>query len=352
MKLKTPMCIPLAITLILLSLIYEMYLPAKLLDLEGNIQNFILETKKIEIPGHPDAFNPCIMRWQESLLMSFRIRDPENGSTNQFGLVWLDDNFNPSSPVQRIIPLNTFSTTPSKAQDPRMIHINDRIYVIYSDLIDGIQDKIRRVFVAELQFDGLSFSLNNIECFLDFDGDIQNPQEKNWVPFDYNKNLFLAYSINPHRIFKARLGSNSCDLIANSSGKIRWDWGILRGGTPALKVDDKYLAFFHSCKDMVTTQSRGKRIVHYFMGAYTFATDPPFNIKQISPKPIIGKNFYNGPEHQTWKPLRVVFPCGFVFDNHYIWVSYGRQDHEMWVVKLDKKGLLDSLVYVSDDLSQ
>ena len=31
-------------------------------------------------------------------------------------------------------------------------------------------------------------------------------------------------------------------------------------------------------------------------------------------------------------------------DDQFIWISYGRQDKEIYLVKLDKKGLLDSLV--------
>lgn len=82
------------------------------------------------------------------------------------------------------------------------------------------------------------------------------------------------------------------------------------------------------------------------MGAYTFKAEPPFDITGISPEPIIGKDFYHGPEYKTWKPLLVVFPGGFVYDNDNIWVCYGKQDHEIWIVKLDRKGLFNSLTPV------
>jgi predicted GH43/DUF377 family glycosyl hydrolase len=77
---------------------------------------------------------------------------------------------------------------------------------------------------------------------------------------------------------------------------------------------------------MATVQSKGKSVQHYFMGAYTFDRQPPFAITAISPSPIVGKNFYRGPEYKTVKPLRVVFPCGFVFDDRYIWVVYGKNE--------------------------
>ena len=121
---------------------------------------------------------------------------------------------------------------------------------------------------------------------------------------------------------------------------------MLRGGTPGLLIDKEYLAFFHCSKGMATQQSEGKMMTHYFMGAYTYSASPPFALTRVSPKPIIGKNFYNGPMHNTWKPLRVVFPCGFVFDQKHIWIVYGRQDHETWVVKLDRNAFFKSLVPV------
>jgi len=84
---------------------------------------------------------------------------------------------------------------------------------------------------------------------------------------------------------------------------------------------------------------------HYFMGAYTFSNSPPFNITQISPEPIWAKNFYSGLNYERyWGSVRVVFPCGFFTDEKFIWITYGRQDHELWIVKLDKQGLLKSLI--------
>ena len=79
------------------------------------------------------------------------------------------------------------------------------------------------------------------------------------------------------------------------------------------------------------------------MGAYTFTARPPFAITHISAHPIVAKTFYHVPEYPTWKPLRVVFPMGCIADENYFWVTYGRQDFEIWVAKIDKKGLYASL---------
>jgi predicted GH43/DUF377 family glycosyl hydrolase len=141
-------------------------------------------------------------------------------------------------------------------------------------------------------------------------------------------------------------GTNSCETLATTKGNTSWDWGVIRGGTPALKIDGHYLAFFHSSKLIKTVQSEGKNITHYVMGAYLFDEEPPFAITHISPEPIIGKDFYNGPAYKTWKPLRCVFPCGYVHDSRHIWVVYGRQDFEIWVAKIEKDSLFESLIPV------
>lgn len=42
-----------------------------LVNLEDNAQDFVLETKRIEIPGYPNAFNPSIVRWRGGGITEF-----------------------------------------------------------------------------------------------------------------------------------------------------------------------------------------------------------------------------------------------------------------------------------------
>lgn len=97
---------------------------------------------------------------------------------------------------------------------------------------------------------------------------------------------------------------------------------------------------------MASHQSSGISMDHYFMGAYLFSKNPPFGLSHISPRPIIAKGFYSGPTYEPYwsKKVRVVFPGGFIANEDFVWIVYGRQDHECRVVKLDKKKLLESLV--------
>jgi predicted GH43/DUF377 family glycosyl hydrolase len=319
-------------------------------DLEEDCQDFVLETRKIEIPGYPHGFNPSIIRFRGHNLMIFRTgayQDAESSTfllqmlpssrarrTDEMALVFLDNDFRPISEPTIVNIQHHHGLRAFHQQDPRLVEVGGHLYIVYSNMLENSETPLRRVFVTEVFYDGLSFSYGEPEYLCHFD----NPHrvEKNWPP-----------SLVPHNIVRPLLGSGVVPSVACTESHLLWDYGELRGGTPALLENGEYLAIFHSSKKLASRQSEGKKMVHYFMGAYTFAAKPPFELKKISPRPIVGKNFYNGPAHNTWKPLRVVFPAGIIIDEKYIWVSYGRQDHEMWVVKCDKKGLLRSLIPIN-----
>ncbi len=313
-------------------------------DLQTWVQDFILETKQIEIPGYPDAFNPSIIRWNGSLLMSFRAYNPQTGATNPFALVWLDENFEPISTPQ-VFELPSYNPIlPSKQQDPRLIAVGNRLLAVYNNIsADVTQMEMRRMFVVEFFYDGAQFTAGEPECLAEYEWKKEWRYEKNWVPFEYEGELLLSYDINPHRVVRPIFGTNACETVASTETEFQWDFGYLKGGTQALRDGDLYLSFFHSWINMPSVQSNGKNICHYLMGAYTFQAEPPFALTAVSPMPIVAKDFYEPPYHKTWKPMRCVFPAGILIDNDFIWISYGRQDHEIWIAKLDKKALIESL---------
>ena len=312
-------------------------------DLEEMVQDFVLETKRISIPDFPDAFNPSIIRWQDRFLMCFRTYQPKTRSTNEIAFIYLNHQFELLGKPKFLKFLQPDPCCGMKKQDPRLVAVDGQLHVVYNNSISG---EVRRMLVGRIEAEGDDFVVRSSQCFMQFDGEREVRSEKNWVPFDYKNRLYFAYSIIPHKILLPQIDLGVCTTISSTLSHLKWNWGVLRGGTPALLDGDDYLAFFHSAKTMATQHSKGKNIPHYFMGAYTFSAHPPFHLLRISPQPIVGKNFYKGPAYKTWKPVRVVFPGGYVADEQFIWILYGRQDHEIWVAKLDKKALLNSLVPV------
>ncbi|CRX39549.1 hypothetical protein [Estrella lausannensis] len=320
-------------------------------DLESNLSDFVREVKKIEVPGYPHAFNPSIIRWKGKILLSFRyLPDLKNKFLSCIGLMFVDENFE-SAGDPYILPLKLSSGSfPSRAEDGRLLYVGEKLMLVYSDCKDvKVSRGGFRVYITELLHNGSQFEIGPEICLNEYPQNDPSRREKNWVPFDYNGELMLSYSITPHTVFHNNCRAGRCDFISTSNKAVDWSWGELRGGTPGLLLDDnRYLSFFHSWIDMPSVHSQAKVSSHYFMGAYTYAADPPFDLLECSPEPIVGTGFYHGESYTPyWKPVVAIFPCGFLMDSNFVWVVYGRQDHEMWVVKLDKKPLLDSLKTVN-----
>ncbi len=60
-------------------------------------------------------------------------------------------------------------------------------------------------------------------------------------------------------------------------------------GTPAILVNDVYLALFHT---KAYVQKPYYNIYSYFMGAITFCPHPPFNLHSMSSQPIAHEDWY------------------------------------------------------------
>jgi predicted GH43/DUF377 family glycosyl hydrolase len=326
-----------------------LWFPLFAVDLEEHLSPFVLETKQILVPEFPHAFNPSIIRTGGRLLLSFRVLpNLKDKFQSDIYLVWLDEEWNPISKPQRL-DLRQGSKVPCRADEARLVMAGGQLYLVYSD---NPEVKISRggfrMHIAELNCDGHEWIVSGTERILEWEGQNGDRREKNWVPFEYQEELLLAYSLSPHKIFCPIFGTESCETIASTCTAVHWNWGELRGGTPALRVGDEYLGFFHSQKHLTTDHSDGESQYHYFMGAYTFSANPPFQITRFSPEPIWGKNFYHGANYKPyWAPMRVIFPCGYILDDPFIWVAYGRQDHECWIAKIDKSLLLSSLCPIS-----
>lgn len=325
-------------------------LDVPIIDLQDLDDGTVIQTTQIHVPDYPYAFNPSIISLHDKFLLSFRvIPNKKQSFCSWLGLIWLDNAFKPIGKAQRLYTRNPHSKIPSRLEEGRLITANNNIYLVYSD---NNQQKINktnfRLHIAKITYNGSKFFITDQERITSFPFNRYDQREKNWVPFCYNNNLMLAYSLCPHIIFKPWLKKTGhCQLFCVDKTMLPWHWGAPRGGTPALLDGDEYLAFFHSSKKMATVHSQGKEEWHYFIGAYTFKKEPPFRITKISMQPIIGPVFYDGPIYEPyWKPVHVVFPCGFVIQKDTICVAYGRQDHELWIAYIDKKKLYKHMITI------
>lgn len=303
-----------------------------------NVPKLPAECVKIDIPGYPDAFNPSLTVWQGRLLLSFREHTPQE---EFIGLVWLNDDLSLASLPQI---LNTRKSNPgrySRSEDARLFTLDDRLYIFYNDNDDIDKCDPRRMYIGEISFDGDRFDIEE-ECFSQ--GSARD--EKNWSPFAYKGELLFVYSHDPVHIMKPILGQGRSMHIIQYKPEHTWKWGDLRGGTPALLVDGEYLTFFHA--HLGGFDFEGETLQRQtVMGALTFSAHPPFRLKKISKYPLIAEGFYGWPLHLSrwgWGLRRNIFPGGFVVKGDEIYIAYGKDDHEVWIVKFKKKDIYENMV--------
>ncbi|MBE2240333.1 MAG: hypothetical protein IAE81_21280, partial [Caldilineaceae bacterium] len=186
------------------------------------------------------------------------------------------------------------------------------------------------------------------------------PCEKNWLLFEHDGELFAIYQVDPHIILRvdlAGVGPVRCWPVFRTD----WDttvytrrYGVLRGGTPPVRVGQHYISIFHSRThapgtapaERAPVMETLKRLpwlrpfkrwlrewfapVRYYGGVYAFAAAPPFAPVYLAPRPLLrpeleGRRQRPTPSHMA--PRRVVYPCGLVQIDDDRWlVSYGVHD--------------------------
>lgn len=327
----------------------------------------VLETFKIQIPDYPLAFNPSIVRWKGKILLSFRHIPNENDPMiSKLGLVWLNSNFEPiSSPTI----LEGHWAPPHSPEDARLIVMKNRLFVTASDHEEPYDRWRRRMVVMEVTENDNQFQASPPICLNKLQGMALTPMEKNWTPFVFRNHLLMSYSINPHRVLQPvytlpikkvlfhtpqkgwrwdqlpGIGLNDhalgqCLNLCTSGFSGQWEGWELRGGTPAELKAGEYLGFFHAVKWI-------DDVLIYTMGAYTFSASPPFSITKISVGPITHPSFYDGERKEFWTPMRVVFPGGWITKGDDIWITYGKNDDQIWMAKLSYSKLMKDMVPIN-----
>lgn len=319
----------------------------ELICLEQYLHPAIIETRKISVMGYPHAFNPSLARWKNGWLMSFREKYwAYDRWVSLIGVACFDHSFCQIGAAQILQTGSLYSA------DPRLVWVDDKLYIVYNDKEEdrsGAPNLPSRIYMGRLAEYKWGFKIEEKRCFSDFPYENPNKPEKNWVPFSYKNALLFAYSLQPHVIFFPSQVGFECFSICRTISDVAWKWGQLRGGTPAIFVDGRYLAFFHSSLLGRSQESQGEEMMHYFIGAYTFHAREPFELERISPQPIIGSKFYAGQRYKPFGvPVQVVFPGGLAEEKDHLWLAFGRQDHEIWLAKIHTKTLLDSLVSLSE----
>jgi predicted GH43/DUF377 family glycosyl hydrolase len=311
----------------------------------------VVNVARLQIAGL-SAYNPTLVQRKDGYTLFFRYdvlseKAKFTPFSSRIGAVHLDEKFSVIEDSFKRVYFGSEYT-----EDPRVVSMNGNLYLFYNDL-DQQNTKCRHMCVASLDPESLRVNYTvPLDVNLRF-------IEKNWSPFVYTdlsgkERLFFEYQICPRKIFELKNIQEGTleDLKLPRSAAyvpLDWDtsWGEIHGGTPAQKVDNEYLSFFHS-----SFWDRHK-ILWFTMGAYTFEPNPPFRLTGISRHPILFKEIFNTPiTHTAPKNKRVIFPGGFVVEKkegrRFAHVVCGENDCGIKIVTIDIEKLKNNLTFIGN----
>jgi hypothetical protein len=175
-------------------------------------------------------------------------------------------------------------------EDSRIFNHNGELWLVYNTHFA----EFKQLYFAPVHFNVTEdmFFVLDLPMHVTYEHEVNVRHQKNWSPFDYcpkcqfNKgyvdvigsapyqaNLLFVYSLQPHRIVETYPTSQQGSVDASTVfltkmlPEFNWNWGEMRGGTPALLIDkEHYLSFFHSSGRLMH-----KNIITYVMGAYLFS---------------------------------------------------------------------------------
>lgn len=188
-------------------------------------------------------------------------------------------------------------------EDPRIFEFNNELWIYFHDNGNVMKNKRKNnIVIAKLKDPS-----NSIYLFTDK----MSNMEKNWMPFVYNNELYIEYSLCPHVILKPDLQTGYSPIVYTSYTKFS-EKRTLGGGSPSVKIYVKgigyYLGFGHT---------RGKYGIvcvrkNFF---YIFQNKPPFNIIWFGPELNMEQNHKN-----------IEFGTGLLVKDNIVYVSYGIDD--------------------------
>lgn len=303
---------------------------ARLKGWKAGIFNF----EKAEEPG-VEFFNPGLVRRPDGLWLLVRRSEIVEGMLYGKNGIWacqLEADLKPKGGPVLAFP---DSADDEQFEDPRAVYWNGQVWVgcvnftWYPDGSWTGAHQVLGMFQSDPNWTALARRDPPVGSNNDRGGDTGGRHNKNWVWFFHEDKLHVIYTSDPWHVIE--FGSNWEEQTPHTIGAVKWKHGLVRGGTPPVRVGEYFYTFFHSSMPW-----RG-RFRRYFMGVVAFEAKPPFVPVLWSQAPLlIGSQ--NDPWHQQ-KPL-VVFPCGALFENDRWLISLGINDLKSGWVEIPHEDVL------------
>jgi predicted GH43/DUF377 family glycosyl hydrolase len=151
--------------------------------------------------------------------------------------------------------------------------------------------------------------------------------------------MLIYHPGRSHRVVEFNNMRPGLEYTSESEFVSEWTprFGELRGSTSPVLVGGEYWTFFHSSIGIKTSRGNSRR---YFVGAYTFSSQPPFNIISAVPEPIL-RGSYNDPTVGGAPPC--VFPGGAILKDAEWTMAFGVNDCRCAWIKIPFLELADMM---------
>lgn len=286
-------------------------------------------------------FNPSICLWMGKRMMAYRLEDRNAHSWSQIVICELDEEWQPISETNRIIPIPNPVSGTNLFEDPRLYVFGEELAMTF---IAATFDEAQHVAAQgictlspdlELRKETIHYlDIGNNRNYASTGNKSRLKGEKNWtlLPMDWIDGII--YTLNPLRI-EPPITSRTTKAETN------WNHGFMSGSTPLISWDNgMYLGCFHSF-----TYNGKHRQYHAGWYVIDFNRNRIFSNSRI---PILTGEIDEDdrrPPGSKWTP-RAVFPCGLIDLGDEVAMSYGWLDSTCRIGFFSKDEISASLVPV------
>jgi predicted GH43/DUF377 family glycosyl hydrolase len=282
-------------------------------------------------------FNCSVADFKGKKYFAYRMERAPWCTRIKIGLCLLDSGLQPIPESNSLLNIDTDRSIFQKdfqAEDPRLFVFNNELFISYMGIgKEGYAVGMARINTETMQAED-SFYFRKPDL---------NIPEKNWTFFEHDSKLYSVYNTAPHTIFE--INGKEWTEVYKTNFANDWKYGILRGGTPPQRHGEYFISFFHSGVDFAKSNGRptGRQ---YFMGAYLFEAEPPFNIVAISKEPLLAGERIDDSIPRMWNKLFVIFPNGKFRRGNSWTVSFGENDYQCRFVEIPDSLLEENLIWI------
>lgn len=273
-------------------------------------------------------YNPSLVSTGEGFLLAYR-SEPEDFKVSELVLAELDS----ERRVLRNQKLKVLGVEKDQSlEDPRLFWFAGDLFIAFSIARYGLENGWKCVQAyGRLEKKGRSWSVAKL-MVPKFGANDWSSKEKNWVFFEAEGALRCIYDMGAAGWTVLELDGE--EIVQEwRHPPLRWRWGRISGGTPAVDWQGQKLAMFHSW------ERHTRRHRQYHAGWVAFEAKAPHAPTLISPSPVLtAKEEWGAPEGANgWQPL-CVFPGGVEVYNQKALVAFGRNDVDaaIEVVRIDR----------------